>query len=243
MTDLILLHGGEHGSWCWKPVLDRLEADAGRFDRVVALDMPGCGTKRGRDTTGLSMADVARELNDDVRAAGIEGGVLLGHSIAGIVLPLMPMQEPELYSRLVYLTASLPAEGQTIMQMMGTTLHGEDPEEVGWPLDPATSTPEELNAAMFCQDLDEATAGWLLGEVALDATPASVMSEPATRDGYDGLVPATYILTQRDNILPPAWQRRFAERGGCDEIIEIDTPHEPFVSHPDLLAGVLRSLA
>jgi len=242
MVDLILLHGGSHGSWCWRPLLDELEADKGGLDRVITLDMPGCGTKRGRDTSGLTLADVARELNNDVRAAGIEGGILLGHSIAGIVVPLMPIQEPSLYSRVVYLTASLPEEGQTIMQMMGSTLHGEDPAEVGWPISPATSTPDELNEAMFCRDLDEATKTWLLGEVALDATPLAVMSEPATRAGYDGLVPASFILTQRDDILPPEWQRRFAERGGCEEIIEIDTPHEPFVSHPAVLAGVLRSL-
>jgi len=242
MTDLVLLHGGAHGSWCWKPTLDRLEADSGGFDRVIALDMPGCGTKRGRDTSDLSMADVARELNDDVRAAGVEDGILLGHSIAGVVMPRMLTQDPGLYSRLVYLTASLPIEGQNITQMMGTGLHGENPEEVGFPVDRETSTPEQLNAAMFCQDLDEATTTWLLGEVALDATPASVMSDPATLEGYDGLASATYILTQRDNILPPAWQRRFAERAGCGEIIEIDTPHEPFISHPDLLAGVLRTL-
>ncbi|GAA4658252.1 alpha/beta fold hydrolase [Gordonia humi] len=243
MTDLILLHGGEHGSWCWDRALDRLTAQPGGFARILTLDMPGCGRKRGRDTSGLSIAEVARELNEDVRAAGFEGGVLVGHSVAGIVMPLLPIQEPELYSQLVYLAASLPEEGQTIVEMMGTALHDEDPETVGWPVDPATSTPQELNRAMFCQDLDEATAAWLLGEVALDSTPASVMTGPATRRGYDGLVPATYILTQRDRILPPTWQRRFAERAGCDRVLEIDTPHEPFVSRPDLLAEVLRQLA
>ncbi|MNT14997.1 hypothetical protein D3C72_1500270 [compost metagenome] len=54
------------------------------------------------------------------------------------------------------------------------------------------------------------------------------------------MIPASYILTQRDNILPVDWQRRFAQRAGAGEVIEIDTVHEPFVSHPQLLAEVVR---
>lgn len=242
MADLILLHGGNHGSWCWKPLLDELSKDEGGFDRLIALDMPGCGAKRGRDVSALTLADVVRELNDDLRAAGVKQAVLLGHSIAGIVLPMMAVEDPALFSRLVYLAASLPVQGQSIMEMLGTSLHGEDPDHVGYPIDPAKATPQELAMAMFGQDLDEAQLGWLLGEVAQDRTPMAVALEPATRIGYEGLLPASYVVTLRDNILPVPWQRRFAERAGAQRVIEIDTPHEPFVSHPALLADVLRRL-
>jgi len=44
-------------------------------------------------------------------------------------------------------------------------------------------------------------------------------------------------------FLPPNWQRRFAEHLGCEELIEIDAPHEPFVSDAELLADVLRRFA
>ncbi|WP_296254498.1 MULTISPECIES: alpha/beta fold hydrolase [unclassified Pseudomonas] len=243
MADLILLHGGNHGSWCWAPLLDELAMDKARFERIITLDMPGCGNKRGRDNSQLNLAAVAKELNDDLRNAGVTQSILLGHSIAGVLLPMMAVEDPSLYSQLIYLATSLPAEGQTIMEMLGTGLHGEDPEHVGYPIDPVTNSPEALSTAMFGQDLNETQLTWLLSEVAQDSTPPAVALEPATRTGYQGLVPATYILTQRDNILPPLWQRRFAERAGAERIIEIDTPHEPFVSHPVLLAEVLRGLS
>jgi hypothetical protein len=35
-------------------------------------------------------------------------------------------------------------------------------------------------------------------------------------------------------------QREIAER--CDDIIEIDSDHSPFLSHPELLADTLESL-
>lgn len=243
MADLILLHGGNHGSWCWAPLLDEMAKDKARFERIITLDMPGCGSKRGRDNSRLSLAAVVEELNDDLRSAGVRQGILLGHSISGILLPMMAVEDPSLYSQLIYLATSLPAEGQTIMQLLGTGLHGEDPKHVGYPIDPVTNSPEALSAAMFGQDLSETQLTWLLGEVAQDSTPPAVALEPATRAGYAGLLPATYIITLRDNILPPPWQRRFAERAGAERILEIDTPHEPFVSHSALLAEVLRGLS
>jgi hypothetical protein len=42
------------------------------------------------------------------------------------------------------------------MELLGTSLHGEDPDHVGWPIELATATPEELSMAMFGQDLSEA---------------------------------------------------------------------------------------
>ena len=77
-------------------------------------------------------------------------------------------------------------------------------------------------------------------EISQDATPRCFATASISREGYAGMIPASYILTQRDNILPVDWQRRFAQRAGAGEVIEIDTVHEPFVSHPQLLAEVVR---
>lgn len=244
MTDLVLLHGGKHGSWCWEPLTRVMEAQANPFARTIALDMPGCGRKRDRDPEGLSLADIARELNGELRAAQVRGAVLVGHSIAGVLLPMMAVEDPELFSRLIYLTTSVPVEGQSIIQMMGSSQQGTNPDEVGWPADLATASLEDMARAMFGRDLDDAQLAWLLTEVAKDKTPPATQFEPVSRSGYVELgMKATYIVTLRDDIFPPAWQRRFAERLNCDNKVEIDTPHEPFVSHPQLLASTLIATA
>ncbi|MNR21702.1 Alpha/beta hydrolase family protein [compost metagenome] len=152
----------------------------------------------------------------------------------------MVLAAPPLFSHLVFLACALPDEGQSILQLLGSTLHGKSPIHVGWPLDPVHSTPQAMAVAMFGQDLSPPTLEWLLGEVSQDTTPLCVATESISREGYAGLIPASYILTQRDNILPVDWQRRFAQRAGAGEVIEIDTAHEPFVSHPQLLAEVVR---
>jgi pimeloyl-ACP methyl ester carboxylesterase len=237
---LIFLHGGNHGSWCWAPLLAAL---ASRTDaRTVLLDMPGCGTKRGRSAAGMTLADIVTELNGELRAAGVSGGVLIGHSIAGALMPMLIAEDPALYASAVFLATCAPLEGQTVAAMMGGGRHGSDPEAIGFPLDPATAAPTDQLKAMFCDDMGEDVIEWLLSEIALDTTPEALMTQPISRVGYAGLVPATYILTLRDGILPVVWQRRFAERLGCGRVVEIDTPHEPFISHPTHLADTLSAL-
>lgn len=244
MSDLVLVHGGQHGSWCWAPLFMVFAGTGHVFDRVIALDMPGCGSKRSRDPEGLSLADIARELNDELRDMGVTQAVLLGHSIAGVLLPMMAVQAPALFSRLVYLSTAVPLEGQTVMQMLGTSLHGTDPDHVGWPVDITSVSPDVLSVAMFGRDLSKAQLSWLLKEISQDRTPPATQFEPVSRSGYAELsMAATFIVTLRDDILPVEWQRCFAQRLGCDEIIEINTPHEPFVSHPELLAEVLCGLS
>ncbi|KAB0496457.1 alpha/beta fold hydrolase [Pseudomonas vancouverensis] len=242
MTDLVLLHGGNHGSWCWGPFVEALHQQPKSFERVITLDMPGCGMKRGRDVLSLRLDDVVEELNQDLRSAGVSQAVLLGHSIAGAVLPRMVLAAPQLFSHLVFLACALPDEGQSILQLLGSTLHGESRDHVGWPLDPVHATPQEMAVAMFGQDLNAQTLEWLLSEVSQDTTPPCVATESISREGYAGMISASYIITQRDNILPVDWQRRFAQRACATEVIEIDTAHEPFISHPQLLAEAVRGI-
>lgn len=242
MTDLILLHGGQHGSWCWAALIEALAQRAPSFARIITLDMPGCGTKRGRAVAELSLADIVSELNDELRDRGVQGATLLGHSIAGVLLPMMAAEDPTLFGQLIYLATAIPEQGQTIMQLLGNSRHGEREDQVGWPLDLLTTPPEEMAKAMFGAGLSEAQLAWLLAEVSQETTPPAVVVQPADRTGYPLDMPATYILTLRDDILPPVWQRRFAERLGVGAVVEIDTPHEPFVSHPQVLAEVMLDL-
>lgn len=238
---LIFLHGGNHGSWCWKRLLAELMPRVGPAHTIL-LDMPGCGTKRGQSAAGMTLADIVAELNGELRAAGVFDGVLIGHSIAGALMPMLIAADPTLYASAIYLASCAPLEGQTVAAMMGGGRHGSDPESVGFPLDPVTTTLDAQLRAMFCEGMTGEMIDWLLKEVALDMTPEAVMAEPISRSRYPEAMPATYILTLRDGILPVAWQRRFAGRLGCSGVVEIDTPHEPFLSHPAYLAETLSAL-
>jgi pimeloyl-ACP methyl ester carboxylesterase len=144
------LHGGAQGSWVWAETIAALSRQTdGTYGRSVTLDIPGCGTKRGRTTDTLDPDDVARELIADLVSAAMSNIVLVGHSQAGNVIPNMIQMQPALFRRVIYISCSIPLPGQTVMEMMGSSLHGSSPDEVGWPSDPKVGDLRSLYPAMF----------------------------------------------------------------------------------------------
>jgi hypothetical protein len=47
------------------------------------------------------------------------------------------------------------------------------------------------------------------------------------------------VLTLRDRTVPPRVQLRFASNLGAQEIVPIDTGHNPMIADPDGLAAII----
>lgn len=243
-TDYVFLHGGGQGGWVWDETIAALEQQSlGRFGRALALDIPGCGAKRGRATDQLTPDDVAAELIADIERAGLKDAVLVGHSQAGCVLPALIERAPGLFRRAVYVTCSIPLPGQTVLQMMGTGVHGEREDEVGWPADPKGGDLRALYPLMFCNDMDEAQAAAFMAKLGPDAWPAQSYQAADWRFARLGEVPATFVVCLRDGVLPARWQEVFARRFGAERLVRIDAGHQVMNTRPHALAEVLRGEA
>lgn len=108
-ADYVFLHGGGQGGWIWHETIAALHLQTdGKFGRALALDAPGCGEKRGRDTTGMNVDDVAVELLADISARGFSDIILVGHSQAGTILPRLVEKESNLFRRVVYVSCIAP---------------------------------------------------------------------------------------------------------------------------------------
>lgn len=243
MTDFAFLHGGGQGGWVWDETIAALRARAGDAVRCLALDAPGCGTKRGRDTSAIAFDDIARELVEDVRAAGLSDVVLVGHSQAGMELPQMAELAPGLFRRLVFVTCSAPLPGKTTLDQMGGGRHGEHPDEVGWPLDPATATMAERYRVMFCNDMDDDAAEAFLAKLGNDMWPPVCYSHRDWRRDHLAGIGVGYVLCERDMSLPPVWQEEFARRLHADRVVRVDAGHQVMNTQPDALAEVLLAEA
>ena len=89
MARFVLVHGAWHGGWCW----ERLAAELrGRGHDVTAPDLP-C------DELGLTAHDYAARTGSDGES------VVVGHSLAGLVIPFVPARLT------VFLAALVPVEG------------------------------------------------------------------------------------------------------------------------------------
>lgn len=242
-TNFAFLHGGGQGSWVWEETIAALKQQSGGAVNCLGLDVPGCGTKRDRDTAAVEFDDIARELIADVEAAGMDDVVLVGHSQAGCVLPRMAEFRPDLFRRLIYVTCSSPLAGVTVQEMIGNGVHGQSENEVGWPLDPATHSMEERYNAMFCNDMTPDEVATFMAKVGADMWPVSSYTERNWRYDHLAAIPASYVLCERDNILPAAWQQRFADRYHAGRTARIDAGHQAMNTRPQALAEVLLAEA
>jgi len=94
---------------------------------------------------------------------------------------------------------------------------------------------------MFCNDLDDETASWLLKQ--LGPEPPGPMLEPVPSSIAHTGVESTYILLERDEALPPPFQREQAQTAGADEVVPFDAGHSAFASRPRELADLLLRYA
>ncbi|MFN3452661.1 MAG: alpha/beta fold hydrolase [Sphingorhabdus sp.] len=236
----MLLHGGGQGSWVWDETKAVLEAQDAK---VLTLDVPGCGQKRGIDSIGYGVNETVEELISDIKAAGLSDIILVGHSQAGTMLPILWRSSPALVRHLLYLSACAPLPGQSVVDMMGRGLHGQFVDQVGWPLDPETTSTDEMRRLTFFNDMSAAQATAMRKILDLDHWPLGVTY--ATDWDYAGLdaCPSAYVICDRDGILPPHWQVRFAERLRCKEQLHIDVGHQAMNTQPEALVKLLMAKA
>jgi pimeloyl-ACP methyl ester carboxylesterase len=239
MTDFGFVHGGGQGSWVWNETIAALALQSGGAARCLALDVPGCGTKRGVDTSATAFDDIVTALIDDVVVAGMRDVVLVGHSQAGMVLPRMAQLRPDLFAALVYVSCSGPPPGMTTIERMGDSLNGEREDQVGWPIDPKASTMEERFRVMFCNDMAPAGADAFLAKLGSDMWPVSSYTHRDWQYDHLGAIASTFVLCLRDNSLPPPWQEKFAAAFKVDEIVRVDAGHQVMNTRPHALAEIL----
>lgn len=240
MSTFVLVHGAWHGGWCWHKVVARLEA-AGH--RAIAPDLPSLGADKTpiRDVTAHTWPDHVGRLV----AAQAEPVVLVGHSRGGMVISQVAEALPERIATLVYLSAYLPRDGESLLEAAQSGFNAGSlilPNMV-MSDDGTASTIREaaLREAFYgqCSDDDVALARLLLQQEAMAPLLAPLHITPQRF----GSVRRVYIECLRDRALLPAFQRELQRQVPCQTVLSIDTDHSPFFSAPDTLAAQLISVA
>lgn len=227
--DVALVHGSYHGAWCWellRPELERLG------HRVITMDLPIS------DPT-LGAADYARTVEDALEP-GSEP-VLVGHSMAGLVIPLVAASRP--IRRLIFLAAFLPSPGRsTNDQRASEPIDGRVPPmtsewiDIGenvWMVGPKTAT------EIFFPDATPAVARWATQR--LRPQSYRVLSETTPLEAWPD-VECRSIVCRDDRAINPAWVRGAARERLGVEAVEISGGHSPFLTRPVELALALDQL-
>lgn len=199
--------------------------------RVVTVDLPSDDPA----ATFESYAEVVvKAMSEEDKRA-----VLVGHSLAGLTIPLVAARRP--VGRLVYLCALVPIPGRSFSEQLGIEsdalsteyLAGIEADESGsgrW-------IDEELAREILYADCDESHARAAIKRLRPQArTPYGV---PCPLDEI-GTEKSTYISCSEDRLVSPAWSHRTATGLLNARLIELEGSHSPFLSRPKELATALH---
>lgn len=237
MATIMLVHGACHGAWCWGRVVPLLEA-AGH--RVLAPDLPGRGANGTPGWWRWTMQDYAKSIIHTARQAG--GPVIaVGHSMGGQVISAAAEVAPELFERLVYLTAFLPSDGDSIVSLAALDKTSDIAKAARTSLLKGQITLDPNSAhSIFYGDCSADDFAWV---------KPRLVTEPA-RPSFSKLhltarfeaVPRSYIRCTKDRAISFELQDMMVAKQPCQHVATLEASHSPFVSMPDQLADALRSV-
>jgi hypothetical protein len=223
----VLVHGAYHGAWCWDSLRHELEAD-GQTTTAVELpcDDPDAGVERYADEVVASTP----------KTAG--GVVLVGHSLAGLTIPIVAGRTRTLMT--IYLCALMPIPGLSFDAQHADFDTGFKPSEspVSLP-DGSSSWPERGAVEIFYHDCAPGVAAAAARKLRPQHWRITQEVTPL-REWPPG--PSAYILCADDRAVSRAYSSKAAHELLGVEVIELAGGHSPFLSRPIELAKRLTQL-
>jgi pimeloyl-ACP methyl ester carboxylesterase len=237
MSRFLLVHGAWLGAWCWESVAKQLQASG---HEVLVPDLPG----HGRDQTPLSAISLQSYV-DAVSSSmrGEKQAVIVGHSMAGIVLSSLAEQMPDAISSLIYVAAYLLQSAESIVDASAIATGSL----VGPNMVPARdwstiSIRPEAMQEVFAADAPPHEIERLRSLTRPE--PAAPFNTPiqvtSTRFGR---VKRSYIKTSQDRAVTPQLQDSMLAKTPCGEVLTMHTSHTPFFAASAELAAALVHLS
>jgi pimeloyl-ACP methyl ester carboxylesterase len=229
----VLVHGGFHGSWCWDKVTPILKKEG---HSVETPDLPG----HGMDKTPIQEVTLQSCVTKVCRIIERKPGpvILVGHSLSGLVISQVAEQIPDRIKTLVYLTAFLLKDGESLQPIFESfrPFHNTSQDQSHHTIK------DDVVASLFyndCSTDDIAKAKALLGPEAsaLLKTPLLISNKKF------GRIPRIFIECLNDKTLVPEYQKKMYTASPCLKVFSLNTGHSPFLSAPEELAHCLISIA
>jgi pimeloyl-ACP methyl ester carboxylesterase len=230
VSEIALVHGAFGGAYVWDLVRPELES---RGHTVITMDLPNEDPAAGPARYAEIVVDATADAGDDL--------VVVGHSLAGLTIPLVAATRP--VKRLVFLTAFIPWPGEAFSAHFGDPGLFPETDESTWPVtdeDGLMSWPPERYIPAICPDAPPEVAAWAASKATRQTrTPhEEVCPLTAWPD-----VPSTYIIALEDSQLGVEWARRAARERLGTTAIEIPGNHMPILSRPAQVAELIDEAA
>jgi pimeloyl-ACP methyl ester carboxylesterase len=221
---LVSVHGAWAGGWQFKKVATLLEA---RGYKVYRPSMSGLGEHFNTASADIGLATHIDDIVNFILVEDLHDVILLGHSYGGMVITGVADRIPERISRLIYLDAFLPVNGESVMTIRKAGALPIEQMAKNGMIIPSWVKPDKP----FPKDVPH---------------PLKTFTDPiALGNPAAAKVPATYILTvdkgkkpEDDDFYPSAERAR--ARGWPVLIMEAN--HVPMWYVPEATAEMLQAI-
>lgn len=228
--EFVLVHGAYHGGWCWDLVVPQLED---RGHSVLVVDLPISNPEAGTAAYAANVLDAM---------PGLVAPIVVGHSMGGLVVPLIAARRP--VARMVFLAAFLPEPGSSLADQRARESLDPDVEfgsaefndlgggvfEVG----------ENTATEIFYHDVPPEITEWAVRQLRPQAYV--FMDEVTPLETWPDHE-SEYIVCADDRAINPEWGRRAATNRLNVTPHELEGGHSPFLTRPTQLANMLHVIA
>lgn len=239
MAIFLLVHGAWHDGRCWDHLASRLRS---RGHDVVTPTLPGHGSDN-LSPWSITMEKYATAIND-IAAHLEEKPICVGHSMAGFVLAMAAESRPDLFQKLVFLTAFVPNGRGRLLPMIiadralrRRILHSDFDFLGGTNSVRPETAPEFLYTDCSPDIQKEATAALIPQPV------RPLFSSVTITPKRFGSVPKAFVECTGDQAIPIELQRKMQNFSNFAQVTTLEAAHSPFLSMPEKTAAVLEELA
>ena len=243
MPTFLLIHGAWHGGWCWWKTAPLLR-DAGHT--VYAPSLTGLGDRqhlaRLIPPAVLNLDLHVQDMVQLLDANNLSDVILVGHAYAGMVITGVAELRPERISTLVYVNGVAPSDGEAMIDQLAAVRGPEFVARIqqhikdGEPFMAEPTTSAEIDRRWGISDADD--QAFVLPRLA--PQPTLTFSQPVrTGNPQAAALRREFILCSESGFESVA-QRAAANGWG---VHHIDTGHDPMITTPSELAGILLDIA
>lgn len=235
MKNYVLVHGGWEGSFFWKKIKDALIE---KGHKVKLVDLPGSyGNEQSIDKVTLEnyvteTLKVINEFNEKV--------ILVGHSLAGIIISDVAEKISKKIEKLIYVTAPLLKNGESLLELMQSDLQGQMLPRVVFSEDMSYGTVDEDTwREVAFHDVEEEVILDVLPKMADKQATEPFMTKSKLSEENFGSVPKIYVRTINDRAMSIGIQDQMIKNWKVDEVRSLVSGHFPTFSVPNELLKAL----
>ncbi|MBN8550559.1 MAG: alpha/beta hydrolase [Deltaproteobacteria bacterium] len=230
----LFLHGGCHGAWCWAKLITALR---GMGHECHAFDFPGAGTD-ATPRASITKDDYVKAATDYLTGHNLNDVILVGHSLAGVVMPDICTASSERIQKLVFIAGIVLEKGERAIDYIPEDRRAAYFELAAKSGDGTVMWDFELTRRIWFSDLTDADAREFFPK--LTPQPFSIFLAPSTVELSLLSAPTTYILGSQDKAFPREKAAIFAGKLK-GTTLEGNWGHPVMMSHPLELATLLNA--